>query len=1824
MAEPLDLLIQAHREAEQEKAQSEIIRAQEGDKQKASKAMIMADNDQDAATYAYGNYDMAYKAYRGKLSTHIVDNDPMLQTYFNTNPMASIISKDDLSNLNDYNKAMGPLRGLLAGSEAKGAKSVFDIVGDNSTGAIATGIREFFHNLPATFAGAAGMGAGASIGAGAGALTGPAAPVMIPVGGLLGALGGALVGAFAASAVEETAVEKFWPEEAERRKKGREEHPYAAITGDILSAAPAFGIGGLSRKALMASIPARAGGGAVMAGIEGAQQAYNKGELDYGELAAWFVGGAIFAGNPHWYGLGAVERGENLAARVFGTGRYITEHIRQGELPPKGVDPIWDYLMAEDTKTSMKDIYDPAFKAAQSAETKTLSPELMAKLSAQHTDADIGLKWEAVKRIYGENTPEPGDGLLGDIPGVAERFKSSMKSGEDIPVPWKHWANVDPKVEKELHDDIRLPNRYTVNESKLVRDPSTISVDDWSPVFENKTQQMIADTRKATGLGDPLLKGPPQVEADILRDAGFTESEIRQIRPEQVAKAKEGFAYMGGEMRKVTPEHVAEAKVIREQNREAKAKDQVKFNAAVEAVKDQPNKYPNWGGILGSDWQTGGFPSTKEGYIQMAQSALNAKYRYGEYNAARLERITERMKPPAEPPEPGAEETILFKPGVILPKRQYERMVRDIAEIQKADEAKKLEVEQRKAARRRLPAWNKEAAEMHPDVSADIDRKPEWIAWKFLTTGEIRGEKLKPARINPESLTPEQLKDLPEHWLSSEPTALDIELVARLSGFRTADDFVSVMKSFRDIKGRESFGKFRATAIQSEIERRMEAKYGKFEDLNAAEARNYVISPDVEDMLWHEYSFLADLTGQKIPLDREAVYQLALEDFGDRPWRKQSVMGITRELGQAARDTHDAWQAEDKLGAFQARQQVVHKVALARIAKEFEARVRADGRIIKQLYQVEPTNMDPDYAMWAHQIMNDHEIPTKAGQDGIDARLAREEVEHKTFKDFVDSKNHPIDPENPGDVGLPLGYDDFRTSYNPNMPIWVDLLPPGGLGKILDEMSVREYKGITNALRVLKKLGQDKSKGTITIRGEEHKVDDLRPRLINLLAGFGTVKQARPGRELKVRETFRSNMARIQGTEHWIDRLARYSDDSAWHEFVYYPVSEADHEHSRLRREELAPRLQKAFEGIEAKWLNKPVEPGPMKYPKTNQPMDTTNETIVATILNWASDDMRAHTAGGYDLEVADMQAWLDNVASQKHYDLARKVAGLMDWTQSLEDNMTMTRSGAMLERDPIGRIVEPDKGDQPGWYYPRKRDTRYSKAAEKMDPRSRNIKVSMAMSHHEERTGAVYPVQLHLTGLADDLERRVKFVAIQPVLDIWNKLLNHPSVESEVRLHFGEERWTSLKQWFNDIAGVQGTRSDFDLKTTALFNNLGVKMITDYIGFNIKTFFKHAPQSAYQSVKDVGFTESFKAAARAISRSPAVVDNANHNFMWDGATIAGRDWKGIGELKIRQRSFDKEPGHVMDEILGKTYMVGDIARGMSKWGASPIATVDSVMSEVTALARYNLSYPKEIAKLTEGKVLTAEQWMEAEWKAHQRSADLASKAIRMTHGSTSISGKPELLRSQNPMVQANVKAMTFFNNALNRRIQSVHMFMDMIQGKSPRPVMQDLRKMTRDFNTYVILPTLIEDAVEPICKEDDEALACTAKFVAQGIAAPIPVVRDIVHSFLTGTPVTAGMVYGLWHFGTKTIKEFDKAFIEGDETRVGDFIENLMGFTGGVAGFPGAVLGREANYLTKLWQDEERVPETIGEWWHVLARGKTDPTKHEEERKRLIQRLIE
>src|SRR6266404_9098954 len=133
--------------------------------------------------------------------------------------------------------------------------------------------------------------------------------------------------------------------------------------------------------------------------------------------------------------------------------------------PPRGLDPEIDKLKFEQNKLDLDNL-DEAYKAAQSSATRERSPEVFASFIRQHTDASINISGDAIAKLYGDKVPEVGDNILGWSPRIAEELQTAVAIGGDVRIPLADWlAKVDPEIEKELHDFIRVrPGGITKNE----------------------------------------------------------------------------------------------------------------------------------------------------------------------------------------------------------------------------------------------------------------------------------------------------------------------------------------------------------------------------------------------------------------------------------------------------------------------------------------------------------------------------------------------------------------------------------------------------------------------------------------------------------------------------------------------------------------------------------------------------------------------------------------------------------------------------------------------------------------------------------------------------------------------------------------------------------------------------------------------------------------------------------------------------------------------------------------------------------------------------------------------------------------------------------------------------------------------------------------------------------------------------------------------------------------------------------------------------------------------------------------------------------------
>jgi len=181
---------------------------------------------------------------------------------------------------------------------------------------------------------------------------------------------------------------------------------------------------------------------------------------------------------------------EFIAAKVAEVQKAAKPWTDAGLEPPRGVHPLIDQAKEHINSEFVKQL-DDIMAEAQKSLTKGRDPELFQEFVKQHFEqSTIGISGDRIAALYGDRIPEPGDGLLGFIPGIKEKIEAAKIAGDDVHVSVSDWVGkVDPALAKELRDDIRAwPGGITKTEALEKIEPK--------PIVDSPMAQM----RAASGL----------------------------------------------------------------------------------------------------------------------------------------------------------------------------------------------------------------------------------------------------------------------------------------------------------------------------------------------------------------------------------------------------------------------------------------------------------------------------------------------------------------------------------------------------------------------------------------------------------------------------------------------------------------------------------------------------------------------------------------------------------------------------------------------------------------------------------------------------------------------------------------------------------------------------------------------------------------------------------------------------------------------------------------------------------------------------------------------------------------------------------------------------------------------------------------------------------------------------------------------------------------------------------------------------------------------------------------------------------------------------
>src|SRR6516164_4295459 len=124
------------------------------------------------------------------------------------------------------------------------------------------------------------------------------------------------------------------------------------------------------------------------------------------------------------------------------------------DIPPPGVNKDVDKAHEIAAKQGLKTLEDALKDSDKSAVLQRDKDMYGDFINSGVPGKTLSLEAAGVRRLYGDKQPAPGDGLLGDIPGLAAQLAGAETHGGRVEFPLAEWFKTDPEVRKALKDDV--------------------------------------------------------------------------------------------------------------------------------------------------------------------------------------------------------------------------------------------------------------------------------------------------------------------------------------------------------------------------------------------------------------------------------------------------------------------------------------------------------------------------------------------------------------------------------------------------------------------------------------------------------------------------------------------------------------------------------------------------------------------------------------------------------------------------------------------------------------------------------------------------------------------------------------------------------------------------------------------------------------------------------------------------------------------------------------------------------------------------------------------------------------------------------------------------------------------------------------------------------------------------------------------------------------------------------------------------------------------------------------------------------------------------
>jgi len=1842
------------------RAQSRVGLGNDDDPESVSRAIQLSRATGAAPEYVNSDVEGFDQDNRSYLASEIVKNDPFLQRYVNSHPLAAGVSNDDWGTLGTISKTLQNLGGPRFQAAMNVLRSDRDWVGDAATSA-----RSIF---------------------------------------------GAAFGGFKEGVSEAPPVGSWMQVDDQTRKQNPQ---YAAFMDKIANNRLAWsemslvgypldvlriGTSGLSRAALEGSRQLYLQLGGSQSGAD--QFARDIAGMVETELTGQT--GRVPLHEPTEAAAQQVARSaeqDRMKAQVAEALRLAEPYLAKGEAPPKGLHPLIDQGHAIQTLIDYEN-HENAAKEIQKSATLERNPEFFIEnFLKQYPDSHLELDGPKVAELYGTKEPEAGDNLLGWVPNIKDQLRNARETGSDIIVPRNEWlARTDGDLRKELRDFTTFrPGGMTQEEAKEASKPTDLADEvpsGWGAsgsLDPSEVEGMRRVARVQVLPGEELHRFgrsyavTPTTEwtANEQKIINEVNAEIQRIVPEaQIAPVRQVGRFVGREqvaepvqgmyheatdatpviiwsLNADTPIGTARHETIHALRRMGYLTNK-EWSTLAQAAHD--NNWVDKHGIrdrydnqniwieeaIAEEFKDRGAQISRRSevntifgrirnFLQRVKDAVTRALGFEPSEGQLFREIYSGKVGEREPTTPfgsggqwtqlfdEADKRELFTPEALgMSKGQYRKLL-ELAQKRLGEDFGYLNAKNERMERQRLSTeWKENEKEVRAEVNDKLLHRPDLAADSFLRTGELFGQKYRRARIDESFLTPEQKATLdPEHYAQR---GVHPDHLARAIGFGSGDEMIEALgnlEHMRELEGLTPKSHF-SKILNSETDRLMRQRFRDPEQ-ELIDAKEHILSPTQDQLLDEQLIQIATELKRQIQFKKEDIQDAARRSLSTMTTGQINSTRFLEKVGRLGRAIEKAMTDEEWEDAFEMAQRRQIEFWKAKYAMDAEKDLAKWDRYAKRVRARDPKNMPLDFNNAIQDVMQ------RAGEtvNRTPEDIAREYkgLGHEGLEGFVNQHNH----------GKSLIIDNERVSMlpqDPDMALESEMLTVSPMlfdpnwRKDVKDMTLDEFTSVFNSVDSL--FENAKREGSYIRKGEKFALDEFVDRLIDLLKeSKGADVHQYPLGETKT-PVMKAYWAALIQMETIFNRIARGDLENPWNKYVNLPTMEAGNELARLERE-----TSREFGAVPAfpKNLNKLV-PNHLFFDPLQKGGEipdrpaTLNYSQVLAILqnvgNYSNFDKLTRgygipsqiasqwKTGGYQMAMNDpLMSWLFQHTTKQDWDRAQAIGKIFErlFEQAEDRYYGMgARPGARIEL----RSIETPFGIYDGWYHPVVYDPNRPAAFIKGPNGEVVVGGSKKLARNPFEDGGFYKTsvpnayQQARTGYAAPI-----LLSFDPIQFKMKQIINDIAMrETVVELNKVFEH-PKFRSAMTTYYGKEYT----DLLRPYLRDIAGQRQYTDTIQRTGEYWAEWTYQNLVSTMIGLNPGTVLKHFPTALMNSVAQV-GAGPFFrefsILAYQTLTGRqNWKfaidASAELQRRARNWYETIGGAQYNLFrgGTTpqsaAQIGEFAanklEGFRQFMIKFGATPVAFSDMLSAVASWQAAYKDAVR----------------DGMDHGEAVTIADTAVRRGHGSTAVTARPYITRSGNPMVRAAAPFYTFFNEMLQRQYDTAWRAKDAAnyykrgeyeKGKAMLP------KIAMGIWTYWAFQALVEQAISPIQFDEDEGYASKgAKILLHGTASSWPGIRDLTEFMLTGRDPSVSLYADYYKSLEGLYRDIQRGEMSLDEDHAGKTIKHFATAIGAITGLMNQQEGRWAQFAHDYSIGKQQ-PEGIPDWYRALRFGDITPPK--------------